>query len=90
MYWNFIDPWGEEHDIECATAEKAEEWAQDWWAGRAWEDGCNRNGETAEAEGELVQYQQDDGDPEEISRQKIALFYEHYHGDYAEHNTMGM
>lgn len=79
---------GERHDLECATKEAAAEWADNWFAEK-WADEGLRNGETREDEGEIIGYRYDDetGEKVEVSREKYALEYEAYHGDYAEHNT---
>lgn len=79
---------GKRMDLEFTDKQKLIEWLDEWFAEK-WADEGLRNGETREDEGEIIAYTVDDetGEPVDISREKHALAYEHYHGDFAEHNT---
>ena len=80
---------GERHDLECATKKEAEAWADEWVSNR-WDDEPMRNGETREDEGFIIKFtHDDDGEFKELEREKYSLYYEYYHGDFKEHNTLG-
>lgn len=80
---------GERQDLECKTANEVREWADNWFAEKCQEsDYPLRNGQTFSDEAVLIKYSvNDDGEETELEREKMVLEYEHYHGDYAEHNT---
>lgn len=69
------------------NVKSAEAHAQEWWANR-WDDEPMKNCETKEDKGFIVGFDDDSGD--EVFREEINLYYEYYHGDFKEHNTLGM
>lgn len=82
-FWTFEHD-GEEHDLECETQEQAEQAADDWWDKRNEDERTTREDDCF-----IISYTHatPDGDVAELSRTKYNLYYEYYHGDYAEHNT---
>lgn len=78
---------GERMVLEFTDEKKVCEWADEWFAAR-FDDEEMRNGETREDEGYIIKYStDDDGEETIIERKKHELYYEYYHGDFAEHNT---
>ena len=78
---------GKRFDLECVSSKDLEAWVDNWWAEHCQEEAC-RNGEIIKSEGEIITFRfSDDGETIDHKREKYPLEYEHYHGDYAEHNT---
>ena len=86
IYYNFEYD-GDIKELQADSPEAAEKWANEWFAER-----CEQCGERkAKDEGYIVEVSLDNNDePWERGRDKIALEYEYYHGDFAEHNTWGL
>lgn len=78
-YYTAVDPWGREYDLECETAQAAQDFAErDYY----------ENEHSGEAEIEIVTFIFDDnGEKQEIAREKAYIEADDYRGDYAEHNT---
>lgn len=86
IFWTF-EYEGERMDLECFARGELEEHLDEWFAAK-FDDEDMRNGETREDEGYIIQYSvDDDGIVTDLLREKHGLFFEKYHGDYAEHNT---
>lgn len=85
LYWTFERD-GEIYDAEFTSKEAALESAEEGFAQQCEDEGGWRNGDTQEAEIELIQFHYDD-DGERIidHREEAVLEWEFYHGDYAEH-----
>lgn len=86
IFWEYEYD-GELSDGEYGSQKAAQAAADEWWAERCQDNEGMRNGETFEDDIELVAFKHTDDDPVEIARTKSSVEYEHYHGDYAEHNT---
>lgn len=86
MHYDLESPWGGLLGWEHKTAEECEAAAQEWFA-RSFDDEPMRNGDSREEDTYIVGI---DDDGEEATREPVTLFYEYYHGDFAEHNTAGM
>jgi len=80
---------GKRFDLECVSKKDLEEWVDNWWAEQCQHESL-RNGETRNDECEIITFRfNEDGEAIDHKREKYALSYEHYHGDFAEHNTYG-
>lgn len=84
-YWNVKHDW-EVIDFEAASMDEAMKLAQEWWEEKCQDfDPPLRNGEEVSDIAWAVAF---DRDGNQLQAHKFDLYYEHYHGDYAEHNTM--
>ena len=81
--WNLVYD-GDEIEFEAPTKEKLIEDAQEWWATR-WQDHRMANGEVRQDDAWAVALTEDGT---KLQAHKFLLHYEHYHGDWKEHNTM--
>lgn len=79
---------GDRFGLECATNEAAEKWADEWWAEQCREENL-RNGQVRTETAFIIKYQMTDDGKEDLCRERYMMEYEHYHGDFAEHNTVG-
>jgi len=79
---------GEWFDGDWQTKEAAKQYANDRFA-EEFDDEPASNGSVEEEEAFLISFTYDNeiGERIEKTREKITLSFEHYHGDYAEHNT---
>lgn len=84
MYFDF-EYGGTRLGFEAETKEELITSVDLWWEDRCSEEEDLKNGETVEDSGDIVEL---DENGEEVSSEPYDLFYEHYHGDWAEHNTM--
>lgn len=86
IFWTYIVD-GEVYDVDFNTQAEAQASADEGFAEQCQED-SPRNGESFSEEIELIRYSYDD-DGERVIHERIdgSVDYEHYHGDYAEHNT---
>lgn len=89
-FWN-IEKDGSEFSCQADTLEQAWEIAQNSFEEQVQEEDAPANGQTFEADVVFIRYQYDASidDYKIVERIEDRLIYEHYHGDYAEHNTMG-
>lgn len=86
-YWEYEYD-GELSDGEYATKEKAQDAADAFWEEHCIDCMELSNGESAEEEIYLVEFEPRNNDEsQEVSREKSWVCYEEYHGDYAEHNV---
>lgn len=88
FYWEYEYD-GELSDGEYGSKNAAQAAADEWWAEQQADNEGMRNGDTFEADIELVGFKVGDSDPIEVARMKSTVEYEHYHGDLAEHGTWG-
>lgn len=87
-YWTFERD-GEIFDAQFSTQEEAQQWADEGFADECADEGGWRNGETTEADIDLLECEDDEDTGERKILQRIpsTVEYEHYHGDMAEHGT---
>lgn len=87
-YWTFIG--NEIYDADLPTEAAAQEAADEWWAEQCDHGSGWRNGTAEETDIVLLNYYYNEETEErvEISRKSGKAYFEYYHGDYAEHNTM--
>lgn len=79
-YWTYIDEYGETHDGEYDTSADAAA-ANESFAEMS-------DGVPGSEQIELIQFFTADDGERVITQRKFAVVeYEHYQGDYAEHNT---
>lgn len=77
-------------DVECPTAKDCYNYATQWLADQC-EDAGLRNYESVSRDVTMIAFTYDDELNQVILQEMpLHLVYEEYHGDYAEHNTMGM
>lgn len=90
-YWN-VEKDGTEYDYEAESLEAVQEFADRDFAEQILDDTAPRNGAEFEEDVVFIKYEinRESGEYEVKERVPGKVFYEHYHGDYAEHNTMGM
>lgn len=90
FYWSYIYD-GDEDDSDYGSKVAAQHAADEWWAERCNDDNEGmRNGETFEADIELIAYTIDeDGERKRFTTINSTVEYEHYHGDLKEHGTWG-
>jgi hypothetical protein len=69
------------------SIEKLQDCVDSWFAVRCLDDCVPKNGQLFEDEGYILTWHMDVEEP--ILRTLYTLHYEHYHGDYEEHNTIG-
>lgn len=86
-YWTF--EYGDEiFDCEFDSKEKLISWLENWWADKVDQDNDDlRNGEVYQDECKLIKFHYDENG-EMVIEETIdhVLEYEHYHGDFQEHN----
>lgn len=89
-FWN-VEKDGSECGYQADTLEQAQELADSAFADQCCEETTPRNGEEFEEDVVFIKYEYDAdlADYKETERKEGRVFYEHYHGDYAEHNTYG-
>ena len=89
IYWTFEKD-GEIFDADFDSQEEAQQWADEAFCQECEECGEYSNGDTESEEIVLVQYRyNDDGERDIIGRVDSTVDFEFYHGDFAEHNTIG-
>ena len=77
------------YDIECESKEAARQAADDWWHERCENEGF-KNGDVCEDFCLIKSFQyNDDAEKLQLSSTKYRLYYQCYHGDFTEHNTLG-
>lgn len=87
-YWTFERD-GKIFDAEFDTQAEAQQWADEGFADECADEGGFRNGDTAEADIELLEFEWDEetGERKILQRINSTVEYEHYHGDFAEHSV---
>lgn len=87
-YFTFIYD-SEDLDLEETNKVDVQEYADEWWELEITDSYDDLvNGETFEDIGYIVEfYILPNGDRREVGREEYTLFYEHYHGDLAEHGV---
>jgi hypothetical protein len=86
LYWTFERD-GEVYDAEFVSKEAAQEAADEGFAQQCEDEGGWHNGDTQEADIELIQFHYDDDSGERIivHREESVVELEYYHGDLKEH-----
>lgn len=88
-YYNVVDCWGEEQDIECDTHEDAVEWMREKFIAHV-EDNQPRKFETYEYDFHVLRKViRDDGEELTIKKTKEVIKYTPENTDFEEHNTIG-
>jgi hypothetical protein len=87
IYWDYAHD-GEERGLECESREDAHAKANAWFEERVLNYNAPRNGEEFEEDIEILEFYIDDACERVIvNRWPDTVYYEHYHGDAAEHGT---
>lgn len=86
-FWTYAIDGDDYFDGEFETMAKAESYANDAWETYCEDNGPWINGESNEADVELILFFYDEktGDHRIIQRENSVVYFEYYHGDYAEH-----